>query len=318
MYGGVVVSNNAISTDLAAIHVIAGSSGDSRITFGDNAQYSAGTVAYDHATDRLRFGAGGIAGLMTLYGSNGFFAVGSGTALTRLHVFESGDVATFDRLGSDGVIVRLAQAGITEGTISVSGTAVSYNAFTGSHYGRTEEELERGELVTLTGMNGNSHDNVQAEIIYGIKRTTMANDPACLGSYLGLQNPELPYDSDNPHLIMAVGNGEMWVVESGGDVHLGDYLISSSTPGHAMKDDESKYPIGHVVARAAEAVDWSSVTETANGSRHKKISVLFGNFVRSSATILYQTVEEQQSQIEDLNGRMMKLEAGMTRSQVEN
>ncbi|MCI0530502.1 MAG: hypothetical protein L0Y74_00905 [candidate division Zixibacteria bacterium] len=318
MYGGLVVSNNAVSTDIAAIHVIAGSSGDSRITFGDNAQYGAGAVAYDHATDRLRFGAGGFNGLVTLYGSNGFFAVGSGTPLTRLHVFEPGDVATFDRLGSDGVIVRLAQGGVTEGTISVSGVTVSYNAFTGSHYGWTEEKLERGELVSLTGINRYSHDKSEAEIIYGIKKSAVPNDPACLGSYLELQNPGQSYSSDNPHLVMAVGNGEMWVADNGKNIKPGDYLISSSTPGHAMKDDESKYLIGHVVARAAEAVDWSNVTETANGSKHKKISVLFGNFVRSSATILYQTVEEQQRQIEDLSGRMMKLEAGMPRSQVEN
>lgn len=45
-------------------------------------------------------------------------------------------VATFNRLGSDGAIIRLQQAGTTEGTISVSGTTVSYNSFTGSHWGR--------------------------------------------------------------------------------------------------------------------------------------------------------------------------------------
>ena len=32
-----------------------------------------------------------------------------------------------------------------------------------------------------------------------------------LGSYLGLVSPDLGADNSNPHQIMAVGNGEMWV-----------------------------------------------------------------------------------------------------------
>jgi len=85
-----------------------------------------------------------------------------------------------------------------------------------------------------------------------------------------------------------------------------------------MKDDEEKYPIGHIVARAAEVVDWTNVSETINGHKHKKISVLFGNFVRSNATFLNQTVEEQNRQIDDLERRMLDLEAVFLRSQVEN
>ena len=39
------------------------------------------------------------------------------------------------------------------GTISVSGSTVSYNAFTGSHYAWSNENIERGILVSLTGVN---------------------------------------------------------------------------------------------------------------------------------------------------------------------
>lgn len=245
------------------------------------------------SVNRLQIGANGSAGLEV---------VQSGTT-----------VATFNRTTDDGTVIGIQQGFATEGTISVSGTTVSYNAFTGSHYGWTEETLGRGELVTLTGINRSSHDNPKSEIIYGIKLSTVPNDPACLGSYLGLQESNQSASNENPHLVMAVGNGDMWVVDEGGDIKPGDYLISSSTRGHAMKDDEGKYPIGHIVARAAEGVDWSTASETAGGRKHKKISVLFGNFVRSNPSTVTQTLEglqeiilKQQKEIEELKNVVLK------------
>jgi hypothetical protein len=49
-------------------------------------------------------------------------------------------VLTCNRFTNDGDIVLLQQAGTTEGTISVSGTTVSYNGFTGSHWSRFIDE----------------------------------------------------------------------------------------------------------------------------------------------------------------------------------
>jgi hypothetical protein len=89
---------------------------------------------------------------------------------------------------------------------------------------------------------------------------------------------------ENPLLVAAVGNGEMCVVErGGGDIEPGDYLISSDVPGCAMKDDPARFSIGHVVARAAERVQWSAVTTDNQGVRTAKVSVLFGNFVRAES-----------------------------------
>ncbi|HEU4435897.1 MAG TPA: hypothetical protein VFR89_00430, partial [candidate division Zixibacteria bacterium] len=251
-----------------------------------------------------------------LYLGTGGGNVGIGTSAPnyKLKVEQSATfVAAFNRTTDDGAIIAFEQDGSAEGTISVSGATVSYNAFTGSHYGWTEETLERGELVSLTGVNRNSHDNPKSEIIYGIKRSSIPNDPACLGSYLALSESGKPYSSENPHLIMAVGNGDMWVVDEGQNIQSGDYLISSSTPGHAMKDDGEKYPIGHIVARAAEGVDWGSVSETVGGRKHKKISVLFGNFVRSNPSTVAQALEnlqeiilKQQQEIEELKKAVLK------------
>jgi hypothetical protein len=249
----------------------------------------------------------------------GLVGIGTSTPNAKLDVEISGTiVARFNRTSNDGIMLQFLQDGNTEGTISVAGTTVSYNAFTGSHYGWTDESLRKGELVTLSGNNQRHHNNPESEIIYGIRKSSLPNDPACLGSYLALSEPEQPYSVENPHLIMAVGNGEMWVTDESSDIKPGDYLISSSTPGHAMKDDEEKYPIGHIVARAAESVDWSSVVETIDGRKHKKISVLFGNFVRSDVAELRKTISIQQKQLNEQNDRITRLEANLLRSQIDN
>ena len=50
-----------------------------------------------------------------------------------------------DRLASDGEVIRISQANNTEGTISVSGSTVSYNSFSGSHW----SQLTDGSKPTI-------------------------------------------------------------------------------------------------------------------------------------------------------------------------
>ncbi len=92
--------------------------------------------------------------------------------------------------------------------------------------------------------------------------------------YLAKLEPNLPDSASNPHLVMAVGNADLWVVDTGIPVQTGDRLISSATPGHA-ETDPGLFDVTYVVARAAEPVDWDSVEETTvDGVKHKRISVL--------------------------------------------
>jgi hypothetical protein len=137
--------------------------------------------------------------------------------------------------------------------------------------------------VRLTGDNrGMNHDEAR-EIVYGIEPTSRANDPACLGAYLST-TPGDDLHSDVPiRLIAAVGNGELWVVNSGRDIHAGDFLISSDVLGCAMLDDPSRFPVGYVIARAAENVTWSDRAEASEDANRAKISVLFECFARGSA-----------------------------------
>ena len=204
--------------------------------------------------------------------------------------------------------MQLAQAGVVEGLITVSGSTVTYGGFTGSHYALTDEAIERGTLVVMTGENQRRIDDAGAEPFYGIAASNHANDPRCLGVYLGPVEPAKPQALDNPHQVMAVGNGDMWVVETGRNIEPGQYLISSEIKGHAMLDNAERFAVGYVVARAGEGVDWTKVSETVDGRKHKRISVFFESFERGSAVGVGKIVEQQQQEIEKLHSRLETLE----------
>ena len=224
--------------------------------------------------------------------------VGGSTFSGNLGVTGDGNgiqgVAVIDRLNNDGILVRFRRNGITQGSIDVAAGVVTYNAFTGSHYARTDEVIERGMLVSLTGENSRLEDNPSSEILYGVTKSQQPNDPAVMGAYLARQNPAAANlaNSVNPHLVEAVGNGEMLVIDTGRDLAAGDYLVSSAVAGHAMTDPGT-FDVSNVVARVAEPIDWSHVTETvrgADGREHKRAlaSVFFESFVidrtRNAAT----------------------------------
>ncbi len=110
----------------------------------------------------------------------------------------------------------------------------------------------------MTGVNRKLGGRESSEILYGIAETSFENDPAAIGAYLSPLNPSDEINDSNPHLVMAVGNGEMWVVYNGENLSPGDFLISSDIPGHAQKDT-GKFPVSYVVARVAEPVNWDDV-----------------------------------------------------------
>lgn len=99
---------------------------------------------------------------------------------------------------------------------------------------------------------------------------------------------------DGPELrrwIMAVGNGVIWIVDTGRDLKPGDYLMSSHVPGHAMVDPGT-YPMSHIMAKLAEKIDWDDVDETVeyNGQlvKRKLVSVLFTTFVINNRPVASQ------------------------------
>jgi len=252
--------------------------------------------------------------------SDGDVGIGvSGGFDARLHIQKSGRVAKIDRLGSDGELVAWARDDNIVGTVTVAGGVVSYNAFTGSHYAWSEAEPHVGALMTLTGRNRWLHADRTGEIIYGVMPSTAANDPACLGAYVGTTPLEGHDEGETVLLVSAVGNGELWIVDTGSDIRPGDLLISSDVAECAMRDDPSRFPVGHIVARAAESVEWSQVTSGIDGLRRTRISVLFSAFTRaplepfnaSPLTVSRSPLLNLEKEVEGKDARIAELESSV-------
>lgn len=241
-----------------------------------------------------------------------FVGVNQDFAHVPLHVRSDSEATSiFDRHGSDGTVMVFSTNTNARGTISISGSTVSYNAFTGSHYAFSDEPLERGMLLSMDGRSrrlpGDGDD--KGECIHGVRASQTANDPAVIGAYNGLLDPALAASDDNPLLAMAEGNGDIWVVDDGrGDLRPGDLLIASDVRGAAMLDDPQRFPQGNIVARVAESLEWSTVPLGADGVRRAKAAVLFDRFVRSAdASALATEIDAQRKEIDALRAAVAKL-----------
>ena len=171
-----------------------------------------------------------------------------------------------------------------------------------SHLIITQDTPVFGELVSQTGRKTEMNDLEYSEPIYEVTITSVPNDPTVLGSYLSVMEPEenLP----EFHTTMAVGNGFMWVMDNGSNLKVGDYLISSGTPGHAMKES-GVYEIAYIIGKVAEPVNWSEVEKDVSGIKHKMISVFFEQFIMNhKAENLEKEMNEKfrklQEEIDDL------------------
>jgi hypothetical protein len=265
------------------INMMAPDASEHGLSFGSPAGSIHGGIYYTNTVGMdVRTGNNLSRGTINALGNVGIgVGVSGGTIDAKLHASAAGRVAKFDRTGSDGELIAFSRDDGVVGNITVAAGVVSYNAFTGSHWAWMDDAPERGMLVSMTGHNRRAGSVPgEGEVIYGAQLTAAANDPACLGAYLAPAESLSDGTARDGHQIMAVGNGEMWVVNTGRDIQPGDYLISSDTPGCAMLDDAARFPVGNVIARAAETVHWKSAP-AAQGQRPCRISVLFGSFART-------------------------------------
>jgi len=142
-----------------------------------------------------------------------------------------------------------------DGTITLNDGTVSYNQFTGQHGGKVTVEnmkYSKGSIVRITGI-----DKTKNEPVYEIEETTSAQDKAVIGVYNSFEGVGGVSNCG----IAAVGNGYILVCDEGGDIEVGDYICSSNIKGHGMKQ-ESDQMMNYTVAKAAEPVDWSTITSS--------------------------------------------------------
>lgn len=148
---------------------------------------------------------------------------------------DGGIVLYIKRQTNDGTLVSLNSQGTQQGSISISGTTVSYNTFLGSHYSEMSEDVPvKGTIVesinTLVDQRYSDQERMPK-----VKVSDTAGSKKVYGVYLGVDYDD--NDQESGHLIAAVGAG--WVrIASGVTVEAGDLIESNGDGcGRVQADD---------------------------------------------------------------------------------
>jgi len=144
-----------------------------------------------------------------------------------------GASAFFNRNGDDGMIVQIAQDGTVEGTISVSGTTVSYNGghlsrFSQLPSGQRDPAIKKGTVLSnLDAMcewrdaDGNLLPNEQ---LNKVKISDVEGDLNTAGVFVNWDDD----DQDNPYDLNMAMTGDMIIrIAQGTSVNRGDLLMSA-------------------------------------------------------------------------------------------
>jgi hypothetical protein len=145
----------------------------------------------------------------------------------------SGASAFFNRNTDDGIIVQIAQDGTVEGSISVSGTTVSYNGghlsrFSQLPSGQRDPAIKKGTVLSnLDAMcewrdaDGNLLPNEQ---LNKVKISDVEGDSNTAGVFVNWDND----DQDNPYDLNMAMTGDMIIrIAQGTSVNRGDLLMSA-------------------------------------------------------------------------------------------
>ena len=136
--------------DNCGITLLSGTTGAGRIVFGDSGDNDIGVIGYEHGADAMIFVTNASERMRILSSgelcvrktSTTFGTAGSAFGATVGEISSTVDAAPImyiNRLSSDGNLVQFHQASTHEGTISVSGSTVSYSGFTGTHWSRLSD-----------------------------------------------------------------------------------------------------------------------------------------------------------------------------------
>jgi hypothetical protein len=149
-----------------------------------------------------------------------------------------GTVMQLNRNTSDGEIVGLYQAATLEGSISVSGTTVTYGSFAGTHWSQFENnsrpDILPGTVLEATGFmcewDGEENDQLSQ-----VKISDTEDSNAVYGVFMHYDND----DADNPNDVFVLALGAWMVrVDANEDVAVGDLLSSKGNGCAKIQSDD--------------------------------------------------------------------------------
>ena len=260
--GNVGIGNTVASTIISAaggsngLVVGTGSGAPNLIIYGGTSNYGSlyfadgttggdtfrGYVEYNHASNFLRFGANTNEWMRieslgnVLFGKATSNFAESGVLLsTAINEFtvSGGQIISMNRTSNDGTLVAFYQAGTLEGSISVSGTTVSYNGGHLSRWsqllnGQRDPAIKKGTVLSnLDAMcewrdaDGNLLPNEQ---LNKVKISDIEGDLNTAGVFVNWDDD----DKDNPFDLNMAMTGDMIIrIAQGTSVNRGDLLMSA-------------------------------------------------------------------------------------------
>jgi hypothetical protein len=178
-------------------------------------------------TTNIDPGVGNVSNGVQLFDGYGCFSRDSGTPLF------------VNRLNNDGTLVSFAQAGIEEGTISVSGTTVSYNGAHLSRWSQLSGGAERTEILRGTVLS-----NIDEMCVWGeedneqlnrMKVSDVEGDRNVSGVFQAWDDDDDTYTDD---FYCAMTGDFIIRIAVGVTVQRGDLLMSAGDGTAKPQDDD--------------------------------------------------------------------------------
>jgi hypothetical protein len=152
---------------------------------------------------------------------------------------DSNVAAYFNRINNDGTIVELRQDNVTEGTISVSGTTVSYNGAHLSRWSQLPGGAEREEILRGTVLSNidemcawGEEDNEQ---LNRMQVSDIEGDPNVAGVFQSWDDDDDTYTDD---FYCAMTGDFIIRIAEGVTVQRGDLLMSAGDGTAKPQDDD--------------------------------------------------------------------------------
>jgi hypothetical protein len=147
-------------------------------------------------------------------------------------------IAVFNRQGSDGRLVQFRQANTTEGTISVSGTTVTYGGGHLARWSQLPNDEDPSNILKGTVMSNldemcewGEEDNEQ---LNKTKVSDVEGDPNVAGVFVSTS-----FDKDGPLDFFVAMTGDMIIrIAEGVTVQRGDLLMSAGDGTAKPQDDD--------------------------------------------------------------------------------